>query len=303
MLRTRWCDTGATLGSCPPPVADTPSRRLPRSRPRSTSFAASSVPIASSSVSSWSWERAPSSPRYAPSETTARPYAAAWPIACGYGPRASTAGPPTRSAPPAGRVGDGRAPSRQLRLGPARRPFPPAGSSRRDRERARGGPHRGLPSFPPRGGILGASRGGSADLLEELLALPVLHIDETIVRRAVQAQGQLARAAHHRVAARRPHPRRGSRTGTTSASSTTTPTTTSSGRGPTCGSRACGLRRAGACEERCRASRASRTPHGCKFRTAQPAPGSASRTKNSTSGQDDRRVRHPGSSSRCPRSK
>ena len=89
------CDTGATLAPCPPPVADTPSPRLHRSRPRSTSFDASSVPIASSSVSSWSWERAPSSPRYVPSETTARPYAAAWPIACGYGPRASTAGPPT----------------------------------------------------------------------------------------------------------------------------------------------------------------------------------------------------------------
>ena len=40
---------------------------------------------------------------------------------------------------------------------------------------------------------------GHADLLEELLALPVLHIDETIERRAVDAQGQLARAAHHRL--------------------------------------------------------------------------------------------------------
>jgi len=38
-----------------------------------------------------------------------------------------------------------------------------------------------------------------AALLEELLALPVLNIDETIERRAVDAQGQLARAAHHRM--------------------------------------------------------------------------------------------------------
>ena len=40
---------------------------------------------------------------------------------------------------------------------------------------------------------------GHAALLEELLALPVLHIDEAIERRAVDAQGQLARAGHHRI--------------------------------------------------------------------------------------------------------
>ncbi len=38
-----------------------------------------------------------------------------------------------------------------------------------------------------------------AVLLEELLALPVLSIDETIERRAIDAQGQLGRAAHHRL--------------------------------------------------------------------------------------------------------
>jgi len=141
---------------------------------------------------------------------------------------------------------------------------------------------------------------GHADLLEELLALPFLHIDETIERRAVDAQGQLARAAHHRIPPSTSSSPR-SRTGTTSASSTTTPATTSFGRGPTCGSRTCGLRRAGACEERCGASRASRTPHGPQApRRLSLLGGSANRTKNSTSGQVTGGVRHPGSSSRCP---
>lgn len=38
-----------------------------------------------------------------------------------------------------------------------------------------------------------------AELIKELLALPQLHIDEDIERRAIDAQGQLARAAHHRL--------------------------------------------------------------------------------------------------------
>lgn len=38
-----------------------------------------------------------------------------------------------------------------------------------------------------------------ADLIEELLALPFLQIDEAIERRALDAQGQLARAGHHRL--------------------------------------------------------------------------------------------------------
>lgn len=40
---------------------------------------------------------------------------------------------------------------------------------------------------------------GHADLVEELLALPFLHVDEAIERRAIDAQGQLARAGHHRL--------------------------------------------------------------------------------------------------------
>ncbi len=40
---------------------------------------------------------------------------------------------------------------------------------------------------------------GHADLVEELLALPFLPIDDAIERRAIDAQGQLARAAHHRL--------------------------------------------------------------------------------------------------------
>jgi predicted nucleic acid-binding protein len=38
-----------------------------------------------------------------------------------------------------------------------------------------------------------------AELVEELLALPLLRIDEEIERRAIDAQGQLARAGHHRL--------------------------------------------------------------------------------------------------------
>lgn len=38
-----------------------------------------------------------------------------------------------------------------------------------------------------------------SELIAELLALPLMHIDEAIERRAVEAQGQLARAGHHRL--------------------------------------------------------------------------------------------------------
>lgn len=38
-----------------------------------------------------------------------------------------------------------------------------------------------------------------AELIEELLALPQIGIDEEIERRAIDAQGQLARAGHHRL--------------------------------------------------------------------------------------------------------
>jgi predicted nucleic acid-binding protein len=38
-----------------------------------------------------------------------------------------------------------------------------------------------------------------ADLLEELLALPMVHIDQQIEHRALDAQRQLARAGHHRL--------------------------------------------------------------------------------------------------------
>ncbi|HEX8065209.1 MAG TPA: PIN domain-containing protein [Thermoleophilaceae bacterium] len=38
-----------------------------------------------------------------------------------------------------------------------------------------------------------------AELIEELLALPLLRIDEEIEHRALDAQGQLARAGHHRL--------------------------------------------------------------------------------------------------------
>lgn len=37
------------------------------------------------------------------------------------------------------------------------------------------------------------------ELLSELMALPILHIDSEVERRAVDAQRQLARAGHHRL--------------------------------------------------------------------------------------------------------
>lgn len=37
------------------------------------------------------------------------------------------------------------------------------------------------------------------ELMDELLALPQLRIDADVERRAVEAQGQLARAGHHRI--------------------------------------------------------------------------------------------------------
>ncbi|HVS28350.1 MAG TPA: PIN domain-containing protein [Solirubrobacteraceae bacterium] len=37
------------------------------------------------------------------------------------------------------------------------------------------------------------------ELLDGLLALPMLHIDEDVERRAIDAQRQLARAGHHRL--------------------------------------------------------------------------------------------------------
>jgi len=37
------------------------------------------------------------------------------------------------------------------------------------------------------------------ELVQELLALPLLPIDERVERRALDAQGQLARAGHHRL--------------------------------------------------------------------------------------------------------
>lgn len=37
------------------------------------------------------------------------------------------------------------------------------------------------------------------ELLRELMALPILHIDTEVERRAVDAQRQLARAGHHRL--------------------------------------------------------------------------------------------------------
>ena len=37
------------------------------------------------------------------------------------------------------------------------------------------------------------------DLLDEFLALPVVHIDQQIERRALDAQRQLARVGHHRL--------------------------------------------------------------------------------------------------------
>lgn len=37
------------------------------------------------------------------------------------------------------------------------------------------------------------------EVMEQLLALPALHVDEEIERRAIDAQRQLARAGHHRL--------------------------------------------------------------------------------------------------------
>jgi predicted nucleic acid-binding protein len=39
-----------------------------------------------------------------------------------------------------------------------------------------------------------------ASMFEELLAFPYLEIDDVVERRALDAQGQLARAGHHRIA-------------------------------------------------------------------------------------------------------
>ncbi len=48
-------------------------------------------------------------------------------------------------------------------------------------------------------GYSARSAGDHGDLIEELLALPLLHIDEEIEGRAIDAQRQLARAGHHRL--------------------------------------------------------------------------------------------------------
>ncbi len=48
-------------------------------------------------------------------------------------------------------------------------------------------------------GYSARSASAHGDLLQELLALPLLHIDEEIERRAIEVQGQLARAARHRL--------------------------------------------------------------------------------------------------------
>ncbi len=48
-------------------------------------------------------------------------------------------------------------------------------------------------------GYSARSAGDHAGLIDELLALPVIGIDEEIERRAVDAQRQLARAGHHRL--------------------------------------------------------------------------------------------------------
>lgn len=48
-------------------------------------------------------------------------------------------------------------------------------------------------------GYSARSAGDHAELIEELLALPLIRIDEEIERRAINAQSQLARAGHHRL--------------------------------------------------------------------------------------------------------
>lgn len=48
-------------------------------------------------------------------------------------------------------------------------------------------------------GYSARNAGNHADLIEELLALPLLRIDEEVERRAIDAQAQLARAGHHRL--------------------------------------------------------------------------------------------------------
>jgi predicted nucleic acid-binding protein len=48
-------------------------------------------------------------------------------------------------------------------------------------------------------GYSARSAGDHAGLIDELLALPVVRIDEEIEGRAVDAQRQLARAGHHRI--------------------------------------------------------------------------------------------------------
>lgn len=48
-------------------------------------------------------------------------------------------------------------------------------------------------------GYSARSAASHSELAEELLALPIIRIDEEIERRAVDAQAQLARAGHHRL--------------------------------------------------------------------------------------------------------
>jgi hypothetical protein len=48
-------------------------------------------------------------------------------------------------------------------------------------------------------GYSARSAADHGELIEELLALPSIGLDEEIERRAIDAQGQLARAGHHRL--------------------------------------------------------------------------------------------------------
>jgi predicted nucleic acid-binding protein len=48
-------------------------------------------------------------------------------------------------------------------------------------------------------GYSARSASDHAELIEELLALPIMRIDEEVERRAMDAQGQLSRAGHHRL--------------------------------------------------------------------------------------------------------